>query len=30
MGSIPDVPAMRLELVPIPVSGVDMAKAFYE
>ena len=24
------VPAMRLELVPIPVSDVDRAKAFYE
>lgn len=25
----PEVPAMRLELVPIPVSDVDRAKAFY-
>jgi predicted lactoylglutathione lyase len=26
----PDVPNMRLELVPVPVSDVDRAKAFYE
>ena len=24
------VPDMKLELVPVPVSGVDRAKAFYE
>jgi catechol 2,3-dioxygenase-like lactoylglutathione lyase family enzyme len=24
------VPEMRLELVPVPVSDVDRAKAFYE
>jgi predicted enzyme related to lactoylglutathione lyase len=30
MTSTPDVPDMRLELVPIPVSEVDRAKAFYE
>ena len=32
-GSVADTPAvpdMRLELVPIPVSDVDRAKAFYE
>jgi len=27
--NIPAVPAMKLELVPIPVSDVDRAKAFY-
>jgi catechol 2,3-dioxygenase-like lactoylglutathione lyase family enzyme len=27
---LPAVPDMRLELVPIPVSDVDRAKAFYE
>lgn len=26
----PEVPEMRLELVPVPVSDVDRAKAFYE
>ena len=26
----PAVPDMRLELVPVPVSDVDRAKAFYE
>jgi catechol 2,3-dioxygenase-like lactoylglutathione lyase family enzyme len=30
MASTHDVPDMRLELVPIPVSDVDRAKAFYE
>ncbi len=30
MASLPAVPDMRLELVPIPVSDVDRAKAFYE
>lgn len=30
MVSAPAVPDMRLELVPIPVSDVDQAKAFYE
>ena len=30
MPGIPVVPDMRLELVPIPVSDVDRAKAFYE
>ena len=30
MADRPAVPAMRLELVPIPVSDVDRAKAFYE
>ena len=25
-----DVPDMRLELVPLPVSDVDRAKAFYD
>ncbi len=28
--SLPAVPDMRLELVPVPVSDVDRAKAFYE
>ncbi|MEO8956059.1 MAG: VOC family protein [Ktedonobacteraceae bacterium] len=27
--NMPVVPAMRLELVPVPVSDVDRAKAFY-
>jgi catechol 2,3-dioxygenase-like lactoylglutathione lyase family enzyme len=27
---LPAVPEMRLELVPVPVSDVDRAKAFYE
>ena len=26
----PEMPEMRLELVPVPVSDVDRAKAFYE
>jgi catechol 2,3-dioxygenase-like lactoylglutathione lyase family enzyme len=30
MAAVPEVPDMRLELVPIPVSDVDRAKAFYE
>jgi predicted enzyme related to lactoylglutathione lyase len=30
MTAIPAVPEMRLELVPIPVSDVERAKAFYE
>ena len=30
MTTIPAVPDMRLELVPIPVSNVDHSKAFYE
>ncbi len=30
MAVIPEVPDMRLELVPVPVSDVDRAKAFYE
>ncbi len=30
MASTPAVPEMRLELVPLPVSDVDRAKAFYE
>jgi predicted lactoylglutathione lyase len=30
MASTTAVPDMRLELVPIPVSDVDRAKAFYE
>jgi predicted lactoylglutathione lyase len=30
MGGIPDVPDMRLELVPVPVSDVERAKAFYQ
>ena len=30
MPGIPAVPDIRLELVPIPVSNVDRAKAFYE
>jgi catechol 2,3-dioxygenase-like lactoylglutathione lyase family enzyme len=30
MASMPEVPDMRLELVPLPVSDVDRAKAFYE
>jgi predicted enzyme related to lactoylglutathione lyase len=30
MAGIPAVPDMRLELVPLPVSDVDRAKAFYE
>ena len=30
MAATPAVPDMRLELVPIPVSDVDRAKAFYE
>ncbi len=29
MASMPEVPDMRLELVPLPVSDVDRAKAFY-
>ena len=29
MGDVPALPDMRLELVPIPVSDVDRAKAFY-
>lgn len=28
--TMPDVPDMKLELVPVPVSDVDRAKAFYE
>lgn len=28
--SLPDVPEMRLELVPVPVTDVDRAKRFYE
>lgn len=28
--NIPAVPEMKLELVPVPVSDVDRAKAFYE
>ncbi len=30
MAGNPEVPDMRLELVPIPVSDVDRAEAFYE
>jgi predicted enzyme related to lactoylglutathione lyase len=30
MADSPAVPDMRLELVPVPVSDVDRAKAFYE
>ncbi len=30
MAGTPAVPDMRLELVPLPVSEVDRAKAFYE
>jgi predicted enzyme related to lactoylglutathione lyase len=30
MSPSPKSPAMKLELVPIPVSDVDRAKAFYE
>jgi predicted enzyme related to lactoylglutathione lyase len=30
MAATPAVPDMRLELVPVPVSDVDRAKAFYE
>src|ERR1700734_541917 len=30
MASTPAVPEMRLELVPLPVSDVERAKAFYE
>jgi predicted enzyme related to lactoylglutathione lyase len=30
MADNPVVPDMRLELVPVPVSDVDRAKAFYE
>ena len=30
MAGTPAVPDMRLELVPLPVSDVDRAKAFYE
>jgi catechol 2,3-dioxygenase-like lactoylglutathione lyase family enzyme len=30
MADLPAVPDMRLELVPIPVSDVDRARAFYE
>ena len=30
MADVPVVPDMRLELVPIPVSDVERAKAFYE
>jgi predicted lactoylglutathione lyase len=29
-GNFPAIPEMRLELVPVPVSDVDRAKAFYE
>lgn len=29
MPASPEVPDMRLELVPVPVSDVDRAKAFY-
>ena len=29
MAGTPAVPDMRLELVPVPVSDVDRAKAFY-
>jgi predicted enzyme related to lactoylglutathione lyase len=28
--NLPAIPAMKLELVPVPVSDVDRAKAFYE
>ena len=28
--NVPPVPEMRLELVPVPVSDVDRAKAFYQ
>lgn len=28
--NMPDLPAMKLELVPVPVADVDRAKAFYE
>ena len=28
--NLPAVPAMKLELVPVPVSDVDRARAFYE
>src|SRR2546423_15388558 len=28
--NIPAVPDLKLELVPVPVSDVDRAKAFYE
>src|SRR5258708_33619877 len=28
--NLPAVPAMKLELVPVPVSDVDRAKTFYE
>jgi predicted enzyme related to lactoylglutathione lyase len=28
--NLPPVPDMRLELVPVPVSDVDRAKAFYQ
>jgi len=30
MAETPAVPDMRLELVPLPVSDVDRAKAFYQ
>ena len=30
MAGTPAVPDMRLELVPLPVSDVDRARAFYE
>jgi len=30
MAGTPAVPDMRLELVPLPVSDVDRAKAFYD
>ena len=30
MADTPAVPDMRLELVPLPVSDVDRAKAFYQ
>jgi catechol 2,3-dioxygenase-like lactoylglutathione lyase family enzyme len=30
MASAPIVPDMRLELVPVPVSDIERAKAFYE
>jgi predicted enzyme related to lactoylglutathione lyase len=30
MAALPEMPDMRLELVPLPVSDVDRAKAFYE
>jgi predicted enzyme related to lactoylglutathione lyase len=30
IGGLPEVPDMRLELIPVPVSDVDRAKAFYQ